>query len=279
MTGFRHAVIGVLGPAVGMVLLALPAAIVVFKLNRGEPLPGLWPVAFPLITGLIAASYVVDLWGRARHGGSAVDLMRSGQARWSTWVAAWCVLAAIVVFGAGADLAVGIVLGLLIIGWPLVCTIPRLRSMEVHSRTEVRCTTMSAFELVSDPHNWPKWFPEIELTDPVGVPVHLGSVIHSRVRADRNRVVVTEVVVHFDPGRRFGTRSAGRPNAESIYEFAGRGLVTDISHTLRARMTILEAVAGGVFARRRIESEIRARRLVAMDRMQALLETPATSPV
>ena len=75
----------------------------------------------------------------------------------------------------------------LVVVWVLLWVPRGNRTILARSAVEVRCTPQAAFELVSDPNNWPLYVPELELTQPVEVPVRLGTVISDRGFAGTER--------------------------------------------------------------------------------------------
>jgi hypothetical protein len=166
-------------------------------------------------------------------------------------------------------------LGLVII-WVLLWTPSRNRLIVVRTAVQVNCTPQAAFELVSNPTNWSRYAPEIELAQPVEVPVRLGTVIHDRVRRDgKITVVADEEVVALESGARFGTAIQRDPQSSSgVYEFVPTAGGTSIEYTHRSVMSLPAAIFGMALRRASLMKQMSERRAQSLARIKRLLEEP-----
>jgi hypothetical protein len=164
-------------------------------------------------------------------------------------------------------------LGLMIL-WVLLWTPARSRAIVVRSAIEARCTPRAAFDLVSNPNNWPQYAVGIELAQPVAVPVRLGTVIHDRVRRGGTITVeADEEVVALEPGVRFGTAIQGDPQSSSgIYEFDPVVGGTRIEYTHRSHLSLPAALFGIGLRRAAIVKQMADRRAESLARIKLLLE-------
>jgi hypothetical protein len=182
-------------------------------------------------------------------------------------VAEACVMAAI-------DWRVGAGYVALMLAWVLVWTPPANRTILMRSQIEVVCAPQAAFALVSNPNNWPLYAPEIELVEPVAVPVGIGAVIHDRVRRDGNVTIeADEEVVALEAGVRFGTaiRQESQPSS-GIYEFAPVPGGTRIEYTHRTVLSVPAAIFGIGLRRPGLMKKMLARRAQSFARIKRLLE-------
>jgi len=165
--------------------------------------------------------------------------------------------------------------------WVLVWTPRANRTVLMRSAVKVRCSPRAAFDLVSNPNNWPLYVPEIELAQPVEVPVSLGTVIHDRVRREgKIAVEADEEVVALEPGVRFGTAIQMDPQRSSgTYEFEPVDGGTIIEYTSRSLLSLPAAVFGIALRRAAIVSQMSERRKETLARIKQLLEEPGSSPV
>lgn len=139
------------------------------------------------------------------------------------------------------------------------------------SSVVVQSTPEAAFALVSDPRNWHRFHPEVE-AEAVDMPLHVGSLVWERVTVGRTVVSGQEEVTFFEPGRRFGTALLGGPGTSDDYEFTPVAGGTQIVYSFRGELTIPQAVLGGVFRRASQLKLMLARRELAMQRIQQILE-------
>jgi len=72
-------------------------------------------------------------------------------------------------------------LEVVVLAWVLISVTPSMRRVEMQSAVEVSCSPAAAFDLVSDPRNWRRYIPELEVVGPVDHPVHTGTVIRTRI--------------------------------------------------------------------------------------------------
>lgn len=169
----------------------------------------------------------------------------------------------------------------LVVLWVLVWTPRANRTIVMRSAVEVRCSPQTAFELVSNPNNWPLYVPELEIAEPVEVPVRLGTVIHDRVRREgKITVEASEEVVALEPGARFGTAIQRDPQASSgTYDFEPVAGGTSIEYTHRTLLSLPAAVFGIALMRAAIVRRMSERRAQTLARIKQLLEEPGAPPV
>jgi hypothetical protein len=169
----------------------------------------------------------------------------------------------------------------LVVVWVLVWVPRGNRTILARSAVEVRCTPQAAFELVSDPNNWPLYVPELELTQPVEVPVRLGTVIRDRIRRDgKITVAADEEVVALEPGVQFGTAIQGDPQTSSgIYQFEPATGGTRIEYSHRSLVSLPAAIFGIALRRASIVKQMSDRRAETLARIKALLEEPGATSV
>jgi hypothetical protein len=167
-----------------------------------------------------------------------------------------------------------------LVAWVLVSIAPAKRRVEMSSSIEVACSPQAAFGLVSDPRNWPKYIPQLEVFGPVDVPVRVGSVIHVKVHSGEAILDADEIVTEFEPGRRFATAIPRSPHASSGgFEFVFSSALTAITYTFRGTLSPLQSALGGWVARRGLVEKMARRRGVAMVEIKRLLEAQEPASV
>ncbi len=148
------------------------------------------------------------------------------------------------------------------------------RRQSYRSAVVVRCTPEDAFALVSNPRNWPRYFPQLEVAEPVDAPPHVGSVIHLRVREGRQVVEADERVTELEAGRRFATAVVTPHANEGLYEFTPVADGTEIAYSFHGEMTVAQAVLGGAVNRNGLLKRMIAQREEGMQHIKQLLEAP-----
>lgn len=244
------------------------------------PFPFLWTLA------LTAVLPGVLFLGRARQlqrqraslppsTRAAYEVLKLGALGLGCFVAAEFFLVASIDWRVGAGY-----LGLVVV-WVLIWIPRRNRKLLMRAAIDVSCTPQAAFDLVSNPNNWPLYVPEIELVQPVAVPMQLGSVIHGRVRREgKITLEADEEVVAFEPGARFGTamRQDTQPSS-GIYEFEPVSGGTRIQYTYRTLISLPAAIFGIGLLRSRLVKAMSDRRTQSFARIKGLLEEPAATSV
>ncbi|HET7338468.1 MAG TPA: SRPBCC family protein [Candidatus Dormibacteraeota bacterium] len=156
----------------------------------------------------------------------------------------------------------------------LLAFVPRtMRRIQFVSTIVVRCTPAAAFALVSDPNNWRRYVPQLELRSPVRTPVQVGDLIYDRmVFPDMTHDAVERVIVS-EPGVRFGTQIVGGGHGTTgVYEFAWADGSTHVTYRCHATLTLPEAWLGNGFRRGYITGKMKAARDEVMQRIKLLLE-------
>jgi polyketide cyclase/dehydrase/lipid transport protein len=166
------------------------------------------------------------------------------------------------------------------IAWTVYSLLPSRRTIEVTTAVVASTTPAAAFDLVSDPSNWPRYAPDLELVEPPVRPIALGTVIRDRMRRPPlPPLEVQERVIAYEPGRRFGTTVVGdRPNS-GVYELREVEGGTEIVYVYSAVLGVPMALLGGAFMRPQLVDRLRAVRMAAMDRIKRLLETESPASV
>jgi hypothetical protein len=160
-----------------------------------------------------------------------------------------------------------------VVAWVLISIIPSMRRVEMRSAVEVACSPAAAFDLVSDPRNWGRYFPELEVVGPVEHPVHPGTVIRTKVHLGASALNAEEIVTIYEPARRFGTEIPVPPHASSgTYDFAPSVSGTAIAYTFRGSLSPIQSALGGWLLRGRLVEKMARRRGVAMREIKRLLE-------
>ena len=148
------------------------------------------------------------------------------------------------------------------------------RRQSYRSAVVARCTLEDAFALVSNPRNWPRYFPQLEVDEPVDAPPHVGSMVHVRVREGRQVVEADERVTELEAGRRFATAVVTPHANEGLYEFTPVAGGTEIAYSFHGEMTVAQAVLGGAVNRNGLLKRMISQREEGMQRIKQLLEAP-----
>jgi polyketide cyclase/dehydrase/lipid transport protein len=160
----------------------------------------------------------------------------------------------------------------------LVFVPPAMRRIAFESEVVVGCSPDAAFALVSDPNNWPRYVPELQLRAVVRPPLKLGDLIYDRFAARDMTVEGIERVVAFEPGVRFGTQLvSGGHGTTGVYELFRTEGGTRIVFRCETSLTVLEAWAGNGFRRDFLASKLKANRDVTMQRIKGVLEADAAA--
>jgi hypothetical protein len=160
-----------------------------------------------------------------------------------------------------------------VLAWILVSITPSMRRLEMQSNVEVVCSPAAAFDLVSDPRNWRRYIPELEVVGPVEHPVHPGTVIRTRIHRGDTALNAEEIVTIYEPARRFGTEIPLPPHASSgTYDFAPSVSGTSIAYTFRGSLSPIQSAFGGWLLRGRLVKKMARRRGTAMKEIKRLLE-------
>lgn len=150
---------------------------------------------------------------------------------------------------------------------------PAMRRLEFVSTMVVRCTPAAAFALVSDPNNWCRYAPQLELSSPVRTPVQVGDLIYDRIVSPDITHYAVERIVVSEPGVRFGTRIVGGGHGTTgVYEFVWADGSTHVTYSCRATLTLPEAWLGNGFRRAYITAKMKSARDDVMQRIKVLLE-------
>jgi hypothetical protein len=159
----------------------------------------------------------------------------------------------------------------------LWCLPSRRRRVDFEVTITAFCTADEAFRLVSDPLNWPRYFPEMEV-EPPRAPMGVGSVIRERVREGRGVLEAQETVIAFEPARQFGTALVGAAG-EGVYEFEATDGMTEIIYRSHHMLTIEQSILGGALNREVLVARLVALRMAGMERIKRLLEAEPARPV
>jgi hypothetical protein len=161
----------------------------------------------------------------------------------------------------------------IVLAWILVSITPSMRRLEMQSAVEVVCSPAAAFDLVSDPRNWRRYIPELEVVGPVEHPVHPGTVIRTRIHRGDTALNAEEIVTIYEPARRFGTEIPLPAHASSgTYDFAPSVSGTAIAYTFRGSLSPIQSALGGWLLRGRLVKKMARRRGTAMKEIKRLLE-------
>jgi hypothetical protein len=189
-------------------------------------------------------------------------------------------LAPPVLFGISSPLWAWAPLELAVLAWVLVSITPSMRRVEMQSAVEVACSTAAAFELVSDPRNWQRYIPELEVVGPVEHPVHPGTVIRVRIHSGGNARTAEEIVTIYEPPRSFGTAIPVPPHESSgTYDFAPSVSGTAIAYTFQGSLSPIQSALGGWLLRGRLVKKMARRRGAAMREIKRLLEERSSASV
>ena len=164
-----------------------------------------------------------------------------------------------------------VLLGLLV-AWVLVWLPPWMRRVVMSSSIQVASSREAAFDFLSNPNNWSRYLPDIELVEPVELPLHPGSVIRLRLRRGGSVLDGDETVREFERGRRFATRLLPPLVGSGTYDFSSFEGGTTITYTYRSTLGLSDAVLGVGLRRGRAISRMAARRGTAMKEVKRLLE-------
>jgi hypothetical protein len=160
----------------------------------------------------------------------------------------------------------------------LLAFVPRsMRRIQFESTIVVRCTPKAAFALVSDPNNWHRYVPELELRAAVRAPVTVGDLIYDRVVVKGSTHDAIERVIAYEPGERFGTQIVGGHGTTGIYELYAADGGTLVTYRCQATLTLFEAWAGNGFRRGRLAAKLKEVRDPIMQRIKAILEAEAAA--
>lgn len=166
-----------------------------------------------------------------------------------------------------------------LVGFYLLYAMPGSRRLiGYRSSITVRCPPETAFAFISDPHNWRRYLPEIQVVDPIDAPLRVGSTVTERVTLGRRVVVGRDEITLVDPNRKLAMQAAGG-KATGFYEFKPVDAGTEISYSSEHRLSVSEAVIGGVLRRGALVKLLLSRREVAMQRIKQILEAPPATTV
>jgi hypothetical protein len=187
----------------------------------------------------------------------------------------------VVVFG--LDWRAGVVFAALLAGWVLWWAPASRRRITVTAPVHVRCSPGEAFDLVSNPSNWPRYLPQLELVGSPDLPIRLGSIVRARVReGDAVILESDEVVTAFEPDSRFATRVVGAPGqSTSTWDMKASGDGTDMVYTYSSVWGLASMVLGGAFRRTEAMRRIAQNRAASNERLARELESepsPRPSP-
>ena len=264
--------------AVAFVVLPVLVAFAVLIASGGRwepeaPFPFLWAFALTaVLPGVLLLGRAGQLQ-RRRAGlpastGAAYEVLKLGALGLGCFVAAEFFLVASIDWRVAAGYL------FLLLAWVMFWMPRANRTLLIRSAIDVRCTPQAAFDLVSNPNNWPLYVPEIELAQPVVVPVHLGTIIPGRVRRDgKITLEADEEVVAFEPGARFGTAMHRDPQPSTgIYDFEAVLGGTRIQYTYRTVISLPAAIFGVRLMRSRLVKVMSERRMQSFARIKRLLE-------
>lgn len=188
-------------------------------------------------------------------------------------------LLAVVILTATFDLRVGLTVLATLAVWPLIWLPRATRRLEMKSVVDVKCTPEAAFKFVSDPNNWPRYIPRMELMQPVHS-LGIGSRFGARSHRDGHPPFEAyERVIAFEPGKRFATAIVGDPESTGISEFIPTADGTRIEYTYRSVRSLASAVSGSFFGRTSLLERLRDNRAEINTRLKALLEEQPTPAV
>jgi polyketide cyclase/dehydrase/lipid transport protein len=172
--------------------------------------------------------------------------------------------------------AVAIIYPFVVLAYVLWCLPSRRRRVDFEVRITALCTADKAFGLVSDPLNWPLYFPEMEV-EPPRTPVGVGSILSVRIREGRGVLQAQEKVIAFEPPRQFGTAVVGA-SGEGAYEFKDADGATEIIYRSHHMLTIEQSILGGALNREVLVARLVAFRTAGIERVRRLLEAEPAPP-
>lgn len=141
-----------------------------------------------------------------------------------------------------------------------------------------RCAPEAAFALVSDARNWPRYFPELTVQEPIDTPPHVGSVIRVVVVLPTVSLSADERVTVYEPPSRFATAMV-QSRGEGAYEFGLAPGGTEVAYASRGVIGIRHALLGNAVLKPVVVGRMRARRELAMQAIKSILEAQPAAPV
>jgi Polyketide cyclase / dehydrase and lipid transport len=147
-----------------------------------------------------------------------------------------------------------------------------MRRIGFRAAVLVRCTPEAAFALVSDPNNWPRYWPNLELRERPALPLHVGDVIHDRVTTGGLTLDAEELVTDFVAGREFGTSVIGGRGSRGIYLVNAVDGGTEVAYVYETKLRLSEAWMGNALSRGSLTERLKSNRLAALERVKKLLE-------
>jgi len=184
----------------------------------------------------------------------------------------------VVVFG--LDWRAGLVFAALLAGWVLLWAPASRRRIRVIAPVHVRCSPREAFDFVSNPGNWPRYLPQLELVGSPDLPIRLGSMVRARVRGDDEVLLESdEVVTAFEPDSRFATTLVGSPGQSTgTWDIRHSRDGTDMVYTYSSIWDLATTVLGGAFRHNETLRQIAENRAAANERLARYLESARPSP-
>lgn len=150
---------------------------------------------------------------------------------------------------------------------------PAMRRIGFRTSIVAGCTRNEAFALVSDPRNWHRYFPNLQVFEPIQLPLKVGDLIHDRVDAGSLVLEAWEQVVAAEPGRRFGTAvTPNKRKSSGVYELNDVPGGTEIAYVYDATLMLGEAILGSGPARSSLVGKLLAQREASLQRIKQLLE-------
>jgi hypothetical protein len=265
-------------PAVAAFLVGPVAVAFIARLvtSRGSWSPDLLLLLVALIALFVAVRFATRSQKPKDAEAPYQRLSEVENENWQLAIAVALVVTAELVAVAAFEFWAGVGLTALVLAWALVWSLPQLRRIEARSSVQAACTPEAAFALVSDPHSWRLWTPELETVESSDVPVRVGTVVRSRARVQGQLIEMEERVTVFDPPRRCSSELLGVRGVSDMYEIAateGGSLITYEWHFLEP---LSQAPFGGALFRRNF---VKRRRKKAMLRIKQLLEDDAAGSV
>ncbi|HLQ15049.1 MAG TPA: SRPBCC family protein [Candidatus Eisenbacteria bacterium] len=258
-----------------------PVAIAAFVrvLTSGGPWSPLWQLWIVALIVLFAATWFLDRAEKLKAAHIAAGYIPLRALQTETQSATVGIALAVIaefVLVASFELLLGVVLIGLLAVWILVGFLPPMRRHQGRSSIEVACTRESAFALVSDPHSWRLWTPELELVEMSETPVRLGTIVYSRMRIGGRPLEARERVAVFDPPVRCGSEilDAGGTGLD-LYEIAATESGTLVTYTFRSVLPPTHAILGGTFRNYKFTERWRKKML----RIKELLEEGSAGSV
>ena len=260
----------------GPVLVAFIVRIVTTQ-GPWVPLTGLWVVA---IGFLLLAGWFFDRSNRllkAHTAAGYVPLREIEAESLQAMIGIGFGVIAEFVAVASFEPWMGVALTGLLLAWILLCFLPPLRRFDGMSSVQVACSPEAAFALVSDPHSWRLWTPELDSVESSEVPVRVGTVVRSRGRVQGRLVEGNERVTVFDPPRRCSSEVLDVQGAAfDQYDIAPNDGGTLIAYKFLHIYPVSQAALGGLWNRRKLFTE---RWTKKMQRIKQLLEDGAAGSV